>query len=61
VDNPTFVLFVPTQRLQPALLNRRFDRVALDLIEIDNHAAFQIRFLTKGHVHKTEAVIVHGF
>lgn len=34
--------------------NRRFDHLVADLIEIDEHAAFEIRLLTKRQVHKTE-------
>ena len=56
VDDPTRAFFVRTQRHEPALLNRGFDRLVVDLIEIDDHAAFQIRFLTKWHVDKTEGV-----
>ena len=40
--------------LQVAALNRWLDRLVVDLIKIDNHAAFQIRLLTKRHVYETE-------
>jgi hypothetical protein len=61
VNDPPCALFIPTQRLQPALLDRRLDRIVVDLIEIDNHPALQIRLLTKRHVDKAEGVVVHGF
>ena len=37
------------------------DCLVVNLIKIDDHPAFEIRLLTKRHVHKTEGVIVHGF
>jgi hypothetical protein len=54
-------LFVPAQHLQVAAFNRRFDRLAINLIEIYNHFAFEIRLLPKRHIHKTESVVVHAF
>lgn len=33
-----------------------FDRVVVDLIEIYDDSAFEIRFLPKRHVHKTKAL-----
>ena len=41
--------------------NRRFDRLVVDLIKVNDHAAFEIRHLPKRHVHKTEDAVVHGF
>src|SRR5205823_12266976 len=61
VNDPPGALFIAAQRLQPALLDRRFDRLIVDLIEIDDDATLEIRLLPKRHVHKTEGVIVHGF
>jgi len=49
------------QHLQPALLDRRFDRVVVDLIKMNYDTALEIRFLAKWHVHKTERVVIHEF
>src|SRR5215510_1943744 len=59
MNDSTGAFFVTAQRLQSTLFNRGFDRLVVDLIEIDEHAAFEIRLLPKGHVHKTESAIVH--
>jgi hypothetical protein len=59
VNDPSGSLFIAAQRLQSALLNRRFDRLVVDLIKINHDAAFEIRLLAKWHVHKTESLKVH--
>ncbi|PYL23065.1 MAG: hypothetical protein DMF37_10660 [Verrucomicrobia bacterium] len=61
MNDPPRALFIAAQCLQPALLDRRFDRLIVDLIEIDDDSTLEIRLLTKRHVDKTEGVIVHGF
>src|SRR5438067_1715995 len=59
MNDPACLLLVSTQGIKPAPLDRRFDRLVVDLIEIDDHTAFQIRLLTKRHVHETEGLKVH--
>ena len=61
MNDPAGAFFIPPQRLQATLFNRRLDRLVVNLIEVDEHSAFEIRLLTKRHVHKTERVVVHGF
>src|SRR5438067_6736173 len=61
MNDSTRALFIPAQCLQPALLNRRFDRLVVDLIKINHYTAFEICLLAKWHVHKTEGAVVHRF
>jgi hypothetical protein len=54
MNDPTGALFIAAARFQSTLFNRRLDRLVVDLVKIDDHAAFEIRLLTERHVHKTE-------
>ena len=55
MNDPTGALFVPTQRIELATLNCRFDRLVVDLIKINHDTAFEVALLPKRHVHKQRA------
>jgi hypothetical protein len=50
MNDLTGPLFIPADRFQSTLFNRRFDRLIADLIKINHDSAFHIRL--KRHVHK---------